>query len=199
MPLLSLLQGYTSGGGARQWPPLDAAHGEGPGRRSAAPRLLLFTNCSVQTADAAAPRAAAFAVDPATGRFSFVGSAAAAAAAAPAQHVVDLQGATVIPGLCDAHLHLIPGGLSLSRPSLAAVASRAQLGEALAAAAARAAPGQWLLSGAGWDESRWGGEMPSAEWVDAGAPPPPLLLWAAAGGSGGPSAAAACGPCCLPT
>ncbi len=38
---------------------------------------------------------------------------------------------------------------------------------AVAAAVAGVQPGQWLLGGS-WDESRWGGQMPSADWIDAG-------------------------------
>ncbi|KAL4419238.1 hypothetical protein ABPG77_001176 [Micractinium sp. CCAP 211/92] len=94
---------------------------------------------------------------------------------AQAYETVDLGGAHVIPGLIDAHLHLIPGGLSLSRLDLSAITSREELASAVAAAAAGLAAGRWLLGG-GWDESRWGGELPSAAWVDAAAPSTPLLL-----------------------
>ena len=80
---------------------------------------------------------------------------------------VDLQGAHVIPGLIDSHLHLIPGGISLSRLNLAAAASKRQLIGAVAEAVAQLPRGKWLLGG-GWDEGRWGGEMPSREWLDEG-------------------------------
>ncbi|KAL4431236.1 hypothetical protein ABPG75_006492 [Micractinium tetrahymenae] len=93
----------------------------------------------------------------------------------PAYEAVDLQGAHVTPGLIDAHLHLIPGGLSLSRLDLSAATSRQQFVSAVAAAAAGLSDGSWLL-GAGWDESKWGGELPSAAWVDAVTPSTPFLL-----------------------
>lgn len=57
--------------------------------------------------------------------------------------------------------------MSLSRLDLSAATSREQFVKAVAAAAAGLRPGQWLLGGA-WDESRWGGQMPSAQWIDAG-------------------------------
>lgn len=87
--------------------------------------------------------------------------------AAAAYKAVDLEGAHVIPGIIDAHLHLIPGGLSLSRLDLSTVTSRQELASAVAAAVAGLEAGSWLL-GSGWDESRWGGELPSVAWVDAG-------------------------------
>lgn len=36
-------------------------------------------------------------------------------------------------------------------------------------------PGQWLLGGS-WDESRWGGEVPEAGWLDGCAPAVPAFL-----------------------
>ena len=83
-------------------------------------------------------------------------------------------------GLIDAHLHLIYGGLSLSRLDLSAATSREQFVAVAAAAAAGLRPGQWLLGGA-WDESRWGGLMPSAEWIDAGEKDVGMLLFCSSG------------------
>ena len=34
----------------------------------------------------------------------------------PAATVVDLQGAVIVPGLIDSHLHLLYGGFKLARP-----------------------------------------------------------------------------------
>lgn len=192
------LQGY---GGCADG--LPSPHGSGGGRPLPPGRLLLYTNAHVWAGDVAAagaPTAEALLVDPATRRFVYVGSASGARAAAASREaeveVTDLGGAHVIPGLVDAHLHLISGGLALSRLSLAAAASRREFVGAVAAGAAALGPGQWLQGG-GWDENRWGGEAPSAAWIDAGAPgrqaatlwashlchafvcpagPPPLLL-----------------------
>ena len=150
-----------------------------PSPHNRKPTLVLYTNATVWTGDVAAPHAEVFAVDVATGRFVYVGTAAdarsspqLAAAAGPAAaqlEVVDLQGGHVIPGLIDSHLHLIPGGLSLSRLDLSSAASKRQLIDAVAAATGQLqeGSGHWLLGG-GWDESHWGGEMPSAAWIDKG-------------------------------
>ncbi|GLI65679.1 hypothetical protein VaNZ11_009286, partial [Volvox africanus] len=77
----------------------------------------------------------------------------------------DLGGRFVMPGFVDAHVHLVPAGLSLSRVDLRGVASRAALQARVAQAAAGLGPSDWLLGGQ-WDEGDWGGEMPSAQWLD---------------------------------
>ena len=38
-----------------------------------------------------------------------------------------------------------------------------------------AEPGQWL-QGFGWAEANWGGQLPSAAWIDAESPNNPVLL-----------------------
>lgn len=187
LPLPPTQQGYFSapGGGSSR-----GAHGRHP---KPVGQLILFTNASsVWTGDERSPHVEAFVVDAGSRRFAFAGSAAGAAAfvaalsgvgvgeaelegpltpaaaGRQAPRVVDLQGAHVIPGLIDAHVHLIMGGLALSRVNLATAGSQEQLAAAVAEAAARLQPGQWLISGSGWDESRWGGELPTAAWIDAG-------------------------------
>jgi predicted amidohydrolase YtcJ len=162
------------GSSSSKWaiPCPSVLNSRGSSSHSEPSRLVLYSNARVWTGDPATPHADAFAVDPATGRFAYVGGAAGAP---PAARAVDLGGQHVIPGLIDSHVHLINGGLSLSRLDLSAAASRRQFVDAVAAAVAGLQPGAWLLGG-GWDESRWGGELPSAAWIDEGE----LLRWQAA-------------------
>lgn len=68
-------------------------------------------------------------------------------------------------GFVDAHTHVIPGGLALMRVQLRAVRSRAEWEARVSAAAAALGPGEWVLGGL-WDESDWGGQLPSREWLD---------------------------------
>ncbi|NLV75284.1 MAG: amidohydrolase [Chloroflexi bacterium] len=91
----------------------------------------------------------------------------------------DLGGATVVPGLADAHLHLawIAEGLSEVDTELPALA------EALAAVRAHAQglpEGAWLV-GYGWNHHAWGGEWPTAALLDAVSAGHPAILAAKSG------------------
>lgn len=72
----------------------------------------------------------------------------------PKTKVLDLKGATVLPGINDAHIHL--GGFGLTRPPLVidvgypAVESLADVRDAIAAKVAEVGPGEWIR-GRGWD------------------------------------------------
>jgi hypothetical protein len=65
---------------------------------------VIVTNAHVLTMDARRPVAEAFATS--GGRIRVVGAADEVAAVAPGSQVVDLGGATVIPGFVDAHCHM---------------------------------------------------------------------------------------------
>jgi predicted amidohydrolase YtcJ len=83
-----------------------------------------------------------------------------------ADRVVELPGATIVPGFVDAHVHLTSTGLSLSMRDVEAATSREEL---LALARGRAAgdPEPVVLL-QGFDETRWGDPaFPSLEELDA--------------------------------
>ncbi len=61
---------------------------------------------------------------------------------------------TVIPGLIDAHGHLLGLGFSLLQADLVGTRSKADVIERLRAKADALAPGEWLL-GRGWDQNDW--------------------------------------------
>jgi hypothetical protein len=111
------------------------------------------------------------------GRVLAVGSADdARAAAGAAAEVVDLAGATVIPGLIDPHNHLLATGLVLGEIELYDVRSIGELQARVGEAAAAATPGTWLL-GRGWDESLLDERrMPNRHDLDAVAPDNPVVL-----------------------
>jgi predicted amidohydrolase YtcJ len=60
--------------------------------------------------------------------------------------VVDLRGATVVPGLVDAHAHLDREGLKSLLPSLARCRSIADIQALIRAQAARRSPGEWIVT-----------------------------------------------------
>jgi predicted amidohydrolase YtcJ len=97
------------------------------------------------------------------------------ALAGPRTQRVSVGGAAVLPGFVDAHIHLLSGGLDLSRVDLRSVSDPESFRERVAAAAATQPAGTWILGG-GWDEHRWGGALPHREWLDAVAPDHPVFL-----------------------
>jgi hypothetical protein len=127
---------------------------------------LLLVNAVVRTMDPARPRAAAVAVT--GGRITEVGDDAAALAAGtrPA-NVIDLKGATLIPGFHDAHNHMIGYGLSLTEIDLR-VGSLAEIYDRVAARAAETPAGEWII-GAGYDQTRTG-PHPDRDALDKIAP-----------------------------
>jgi predicted amidohydrolase YtcJ len=70
----------------------------------------------------------------------------------------------ILPGLIDAHLHLLMGGLSLSRLDLSTAHTREEFEQMVAAHAATLAPSAWLEA-FGWDERSLGGARPTADWL----------------------------------
>jgi predicted amidohydrolase YtcJ len=127
---------------------------------------LLLVNANVLTMDPARPRASAVAV--ADGRIVGVGDDREDLSDwAGAWNVVDLGGATVIPGFNDAHNHMIGFGLSLTEVDLR-TDSLDELYARVAARAAATPPGEWI-TGAGYDQTKTGGH-PHRDALDAIAP-----------------------------
>jgi predicted amidohydrolase YtcJ len=111
------------------------------------------------------------------GRIAAVGTdAELRALSGPSTRRIDLQGALVLPGLTDAHVHV--EGLGTARESLDLVGA-ATLDEALkrvAAAARTLGPGEWLL-GRGWDQNDWPGQkFPGAADLDRVSGDHPVFL-----------------------
>lgn len=97
-------------------------------------------------------------------------------AAHPNAHVVDVSGATVLPGLTDAHGHLYGLGLSLDTVSLVGSSTYDEVIERMKPRAATAQPGEWIL-GRGWDQNRWPDkQFPTATPLDAAIPDHPVWL-----------------------
>lgn len=108
------------------------------------------------------------------GRIVAVGRAADLAANAGGARRLDARGASVTPGLADAHLHFVPWARARRQADLNGAATRA---EALArvASALAADGGDGPLVGRGWDASGWEAP-PHRDALDALAPRRPVLL-----------------------
>ena len=94
----------------------------------------------------------------------------------PATRVEDLGGAVVVPGLIDAHNHLLSVGQTLGQVQLYGCRSLAEVADAVAARVAATPPGTWIV-GRGWDESLLAERRhPTRHDLDAVAPDHPVVL-----------------------
>jgi predicted amidohydrolase YtcJ len=110
------------------------------------------------------------------GRILFVGSNDAAAQwRGPGSRVVDLGGATLLPGLVDSHVHILELGRMLERVNLVGVATEAEAVEKVAARAAVTPKGEWIL-GYGWDEGAWSNRYPTLALLSERVPDHPVYL-----------------------
>lgn len=133
---------------------------------------LLVTHARVWTDGALRPESDAIAIG--GGRILAVGRAAdIEALAAPGAERIDAKGATVTPGLTDAHIHLVAWARARSEVSL----HDARSAEACVARvrAAAAAGGHGALVGRGWDSNEWSG-APHRVQLDAIGLDRPVLL-----------------------
>jgi len=137
---------------------------------------LVILNARVLTMDPARPRAQAVAV--AGGRVLALGlDAQIRPLAGPGARIVDAQGATVLPGFIESHLHLFLGGLELAHLQLGGVNGRAALAEAVRAHAA-AHPDRRVIVGQGC-AYQFEGRALTRHDLDAILPDRPVILIAA--------------------
>ncbi len=114
---------------------------------------LIVTNAHVYTADVNRPMATALAVR--GDRILFVGSdRGAEALAGPRTQRLDLAGKTVIPGMVDAHTHLLGLGQALRTVDLVGTRSYDEVIARVVERAKSVPPGQWIR-GRGWDQNDW--------------------------------------------
>lgn len=139
------------------------------------PADLIVTNARIYTVDDARPIASALTVR--DGRIQFVGSAAEALAhRGPATRLIDASGRTIIPGIVDAHAHLLGLGLSLANIPLSDTRSYEQIVERVVARLNGAPAGRWIL-GRGWDQNKWGDtRFPTHEALSRVSPNNPVVL-----------------------
>ena len=118
------------------------------------PADLIVANARIYTVDDARPVVAAMAVR--DGRVLFAGSVREAMALrGAATRVVDLGGQTVIPGMVDAHAHLLGLGQALRNVDLVGAKSYDEVIGRVVERAKSQPAGTWIL-GRGWDQNDWG-------------------------------------------
>jgi predicted amidohydrolase YtcJ len=131
--------------------------------------VTLLDRAAILTLDPARPRAEAMAFDE-QGKILALGTREELAARYPGATPLDAHGATVVPGLIDAHGHILNLGLSLLRADLRGARSKAEVVERLRKFEASLPAGEWLL-GRGWDQNLWPEKaFPTAADLDAAFP-----------------------------
>jgi predicted amidohydrolase YtcJ len=137
--------------------------------------VRLLTAATIHTGETDAPAATALAWDDASGRVLAVGERDALRERYPLATVTDLGDATVVPGLIDAHAHLMFLGATLMQADLSGATSKAEIIARLQRFAADN-PDGWLL-GNGWDQNHWAQtDFPTAGDLDAAFPARPVWL-----------------------
>ncbi len=133
---------------------------------------LIVENAVIYTMNPAQPRAKSIAVI--KSKILAVGEDLSQFADAGTRRI-DARGATVIPGLIDAHAHLRGLGELLESKDLRAVASIAAVADLVREEASRRAAGEWIVM-RNWDQTNWGGTFPHARDLDAAAGGRPVFL-----------------------
>jgi predicted amidohydrolase YtcJ len=141
---------------------------------------IVFKNGNVYTVDSKAERAQAIAVT--KDRIVFVGSNADAQKFVGSKtRVVDLKGATVLPGFTDAHQHLSGVGFREMNLNLEDATSLEDFLAKVKARVDQAKPGAWV-TGRGWIETHWKPPVFPTRWeLDKVSPNNPVILTRADG------------------
>jgi predicted amidohydrolase YtcJ len=134
---------------------------------------VLLTNGRIYTLDAADRVVDTLVVR--EGRVVFAGRRADVNPPA-GEPAIDLGGRAVLPGLVDAHGHLMFLARLRLALDVAGLPSETASAERVAARAALARPGEWI-SGRGWDQNLWpGAGFPTRASLDRAAPAHPVAL-----------------------
>ena len=140
-----------------------------------APADLIVTHARIYTVDDARPFADAMAIR--GGRIQFVGSERGALTLkGPQTRVVDAAGATIVPGIADAHVHLLGLGMALRTVNLVGAKSYDEVVARIAAKARELPAGTWI-TGRGWDQNDWPDtRLPSHEALSRAVPNHPVAV-----------------------
>lgn len=89
--------------------------------------------------------------------------------------ILDMAGATAVPGLVDSHTHVVQLGETLSRVDLVGVTTEQEAVERVARWAASVPAGTWIV-GHGWDEGAWANRYPDGSLLSQRVPDHPVFL-----------------------
>ncbi|MBN1290520.1 MAG: amidohydrolase [Candidatus Latescibacteria bacterium] len=94
----------------------------------------------------------------------------------PDTKTIDLDGKLVVPGLIDAHAHMLGYGTSLTELDFRGTTSFSQIVDMVAEKAKKTRPGEWI-TGSSWDQNDWENvKLPSHETLSQAVPDKPVWL-----------------------
>lgn len=139
------------------------------------PEVTVLDAAHVYTSDPAQPQVRAIAWD-SGGQLLAAGELASLIERYPRAKRISLPQATVLPGLIDAHGHVMGLGWALLQANLVGSGSKQEVIARLQAFEKTLAPGAWL-TGSGWDQNDWPDKaFPTAADLDAVFPDRPIWL-----------------------
>lgn len=141
----------------------------------------IFTNCKILTMNPCQPEATALVVE--GNKILFVGNDQDALSFKQSDtQVHNGQGASLLPGFNDSHMHLLGLGLAMNAVDCKGLPNIAALMEIVKDKVATV-PAGTFISGRGWDQNKWtdGGRYPSRYDLDTIAPEHPVALTRACG------------------
>ena len=92
----------------------------------------------------------------------------------PKTNVIELNGATVLPGIIESHGHLHELGEKNAEINLVGTRTESDIAERLMAGS-EYAKGEWVL-GSGWDEGEWANALPTKAFLNRLYPDNPVVL-----------------------
>lgn len=136
---------------------------------------MVFYNGPIYTLNPEQPVVRALAIR--HGRIIALGSEGRVQASVAGQRgeTINLRGRAIVPGLTDAHVHIIQQGLTLREVNLAGVTSLKDAQALIAERAASLPPDAWVR-GSGWNHLAWGQSWPTRADLDAVCPDRPVIL-----------------------
>ena len=136
---------------------------------------LVIVNARVWTVDEARPEAQAVAVR--GNRIAAVGTTdEVRRLGGPDTRVIDAGGRFLMPGLHDAHVHLMTGGHQLDAVDLKDAPAPGEFARRIGERARATPKGEWILGG-NWDEQAWpGAPLPARQMIDEATPDTPVFV-----------------------
>ncbi|MEI7848879.1 MAG: amidohydrolase [Chloroflexota bacterium] len=132
--------------------------------------MKILYNAKIHSLDPSQPSASVLVID--AGKVVALGNADLLEVFGQRATREDMGGRVILPGLTDAHLHLMHYALSLQVVDVETTSKKEALSR-IGDRAAHTPAGDWILAH-GWQQNDWGGEFPSAADLDAIAPQNPV-------------------------